>query len=73
MDAPTQLWEAWRAQVKQLFPSLHGHQQKTLAWMVLGVVLSGSAVLQRMRDRLVRHWDSQDAQHRTAPGTLCRQ
>jgi hypothetical protein len=52
MDAPTQLWEAWREQVKQLFPHLHGHQQKTLAWMVLGVVLSGSAVLQRMAEGL---------------------
>lgn len=52
MDAPKPLWEAWRAQVKQLFPSLHGHQQKTLAWMVLGVVLSGSAVLQRMAEGL---------------------
>jgi hypothetical protein len=39
MDAPKQLWEAWRAQVKQLFPDLHGHQQQTLAWMALGVVL----------------------------------
>jgi hypothetical protein len=48
MDAPTQFWEAWRTQVKQLFPDLHGHQQKALAWVVLGVVLSGSAVLQRM-------------------------
>ncbi len=52
MDAPKQLWDAWRIQVKQLFPSLHGHQQKTLAWMVLGVVLSGSAVLQRMAEGL---------------------
>jgi hypothetical protein len=52
MDAPTQLWEAWRAQVKQLFPNLHGHQQQTLAWMVLGAVLSGSAVLQRMTEGL---------------------
>ena len=33
MDAPTQLWEAWRVQVKQLFPHLHRHQQKTLAWI----------------------------------------
>jgi hypothetical protein len=52
MDAPALLWEAWRTQVKQLFPSLHGHQQKTLAWMVLGMVLSGSAVLQRMAESL---------------------
>lgn len=52
MDAPTQLWEAWSEQVKHLFPNLHGHQQKTLAWMVLGVVLSGSAVLQRISEGL---------------------
>jgi hypothetical protein len=52
MDAPVLLWEAWRTQVKQLFPRLHGHQQKTLAWMVLGVVLSGNAVLQRMAEGL---------------------
>jgi hypothetical protein len=49
---PVGLWEAWRTQVKQLFPCLHGHQQKTLAWMVLGMVLSGSAVLQRMAEGL---------------------
>ncbi len=52
MDAPVQLWEAWRAQVKQLFPTLHGHQQKTLAWMVWGIVLSGSAVLPRIAEGL---------------------
>ena len=62
MDAPTVVWEAWREQVKHLFPSLHGHQQKALAWMVLGVVLSGNAVLQRMRDRLVWDQSGQDAQ-----------
>ena len=63
MDAPAVLWEAWREQVKQLFPRLHGHQQKSFAWMVLGVVLSGSAVLQRMRDRLIWNQCSQDAQY----------
>src|SRR5215469_14500947 len=52
MDAPVLLWEAWRTQVKQLFPHPHGHQQKTLAWMALGVVLSGSAVLQRVAEGL---------------------
>jgi hypothetical protein len=52
MDAPTVLWEAWHAQVKQLFPCLHGHQQKALAWMVLGMVLSGSAILQRVAEGL---------------------
>lgn len=52
MDAPAQLWEAWHTQVKQLFLRLDGHQQKTLAWMVLRIVLSGSAVLQRMAESL---------------------
>lgn len=52
MDATVLLWEAWRTQVKQLFPHLHGHQQKTFAWMILGMVLSGSAVLQRMAEGL---------------------
>lgn len=52
MDAFTALWEAWRTQVKPLFPSLHGHQQNTLAWAVLGVVLSGSAIMQRMAEGL---------------------
>jgi hypothetical protein len=40
---------------------------------VLGVVLSGSAVLQRMRDRLVWHWNGYDAQHRTPLSALCGQ
>ena len=71
MDAPTQLGEAWRAQVKHLFPSLPGHPQKALAWMVLGVVLSGRALLQGMRDQLVGEQCGQDAQHRTASGALC--
>ena len=73
MDATALLWEAWRTQVKQLFPHLHGHQQKTLAWMILGVVLSGSAVLQRMAEDLYGISDGDDAQHRTTPGSLCGQ
>jgi hypothetical protein len=50
MQAPLVLWKQWHEQVKQLLVSLHGHQQKTLALMVLGIVLSGSAVLQRMAE-----------------------
>jgi hypothetical protein len=52
MDAPAQLWEAWRTQVKPVFPNLHGHQQKALAWTILGIVLSGSAVLPRLAEGL---------------------
>jgi hypothetical protein len=31
---------------------IHGHQKKTLAFFVLGIVLSGSAVLQRVAETL---------------------
>jgi hypothetical protein len=52
MDASVVLWENWHEQVKQLFVGVHGHQKKTLALCVLGIILSGSAVLQRMAEGL---------------------
>jgi hypothetical protein len=52
MDASAVLWERWRAQVKDLMPAIHGHQKKTLAFFVIGIVLSGSAVLQRVAESL---------------------
>jgi hypothetical protein len=52
MKAAIVLGENWRQQVKQLLAGLHGHQQKTLVLCVLGIVLSGSAVLQRMAESL---------------------
>ncbi len=48
MDASAVLWEHWRAQVKQLLSGIHGHQKKTLALFVIGIMLSGSVVLQRV-------------------------
>jgi Transposase DDE domain len=50
MDASQGVWEKWHEQVKGLFPTLHGHQQKLLALMVAGMVVSGCAVLQRMAE-----------------------
>lgn len=50
MDASALLWEQWRAQVKALFPKIHGHQKTTLALFVIGIVLAGSAVLQRVAE-----------------------
>src|SRR5947209_9170085 len=50
MDASQVLWEKWQEQVKGLFPKLHGHQQKLLALMVAGIVVSGCAVLQRVAE-----------------------
>jgi Transposase DDE domain len=52
MEAPLLLLKHWTQQVKQLFPQLHGHQQKSLAFAVLGLVLAGHAVLQRMAEEL---------------------
>ncbi len=52
MQASVTVWEKWQEQVKQLLPGLHGHQQKGLALLVIGIVLSGTAVLQRMAESL---------------------
>jgi hypothetical protein len=50
MNASITLWENWQEQVKDLLPGVHGHQKKTLALSVLGIILSQSAVLQRMAE-----------------------
>lgn len=54
MDASQVLWEKWQEQVKGLFPKLHGHQQKQLALMVAGMVVSGCGVLQRVAEDIQR-------------------
>src|SRR3984893_2757244 len=46
------LWKHWTHQIGELFPSMHGHQQKTLASLVQGIVMSGSVVLQRIAETL---------------------
>jgi hypothetical protein len=55
MDASAVLWECWRTQVKELLPGIHGHQKKTLALFVIGIVLSGSAILQRAAEGISLH------------------
>jgi hypothetical protein len=50
MNASVLLWQQWHQQVKQLFEGVHGHQKKTLALLVMGIILSGSAVLQRIAE-----------------------
>lgn len=52
MDACSVLWTNWQEQLKELLPGIHGHQKKTLALFVLGIVLSGSAVMQRVAETL---------------------
>ncbi len=50
MDACSVLWMNWQEQLKELLPGMHGHQKKTLALFVLGIVLSGCAVMQRVAE-----------------------
>ncbi|MGZ6368757.1 MAG: transposase, partial [Ktedonobacteraceae bacterium] len=50
MDTCSVLWTNWHEQLKELLPGIHGHQKKTLALFVLGIVLSGSAVMQRVAE-----------------------
>ncbi len=52
MDASSVLWMNWHEQLKELLPGIHGHQKKTLAFFVLGIVLSGCAVMQRVAETL---------------------
>ena len=52
MDACSVLWTNWQEQLKELLPGIHGHQKKTLAFFVLGIVLSGCAVMQRVAETL---------------------
>jgi len=52
MEAPALLWKQWTHQVKEVFPNLHGHQQKSLAFAGLAMILAGHAVLQRMAEEI---------------------
>ncbi len=52
MDASSVLWMNWQEQLKELLTGIHGHQKKTLAFFVLGMVLSGCAVMQRVAETL---------------------
>jgi hypothetical protein len=52
MDTSSVLWTNWQEQLKELLPGIHGHQKKTLAFFVLGIVLSGCAVTQRVAETL---------------------
>ena len=52
MDTSRVLWTNWQEQLKEVLPGIHGHQKKTLALFVLGIVLSGSAVMQRVAETI---------------------
>jgi len=55
MDASSVLWTNWQEQLKELLVGIHGHQKKTLALFVLGIVLSGCAVMQRVAETVSEH------------------
>jgi len=44
MNAVLSLWQTWQERVKEILPKVHGHQVKTLAWYVLGIVVGKSVV-----------------------------
>ncbi len=52
MDASDLLLDQWSQQVKELFPSLHAYQQKTIALCVQGMIESGTAVMQHIAEIL---------------------
>lgn len=52
MDASDVLLEQWTEQVKQIWSILMQYRQESLALAILGIVLAGQAVLQRVAEVL---------------------
>jgi Transposase DDE domain len=50
MNASDLLLDQWSRQVKEIFPQLHPYQQRTLAFVVQGIIQSGNAVMQRVAE-----------------------
>jgi len=48
------VWQQFARFVKQVVPKLHGHRCKTLAWLVLGIMLAGSVSSACMAEALRR-------------------
>jgi hypothetical protein len=59
MDASDLLLDQWSQQVKEIFPSLHAYQQKTIALCVQGIIESGTAVMQHIAEILWEHLGSE--------------
>lgn len=47
------LWTVWQDQVKEFFTHLHGHQSKTLALFVVGVIKARSLVIPVVAEELL--------------------
>ncbi len=52
MDASDVVLDTWTQQVKQIWSELHLYQQESLALAILGIVLAGNAVMQRVAESL---------------------
>ena len=52
MDASEVVLDKWLAQVKQIWDQMHAYRQESLAIAILGIVLAGSAVMQRVAESL---------------------
>src|SRR5215472_5996288 len=52
MDASDVLLAQWIEQVKQIWSGMHQYRQEGLALAVLGIVLAGNAVMQRVAEIL---------------------
>src|SRR5947209_4460262 len=52
MDASDLLLSQWMQQVKQIWSEMHHYRQESLAIAVLGIVLAGQAVIQRVAEIL---------------------
>src|SRR5437763_17180741 len=52
MDASDVLLAQWMEQVKQIWSGMHQYRQEGIALAVLGIVLAGNAVMQRVAETL---------------------
>lgn len=48
------VWQQFSRLVKQMVPRLHGHRSKTLAWVVIGVMLAKSVASSQIAEELRR-------------------
>src|SRR5713226_6030812 len=60
------VWQQFSCIVKQIVPSMHGHRCKTLAWLVVGMMVAGSVASARIAEVLRRVTGTQaSSQERT--------
>jgi hypothetical protein len=52
MDASDVLLAQWTEQVKQIWSGMHQYRQESIALAILGIVLTGNAVMQRVAETL---------------------